>query len=1530
MEAEANSGSSDDSLVSLTAGDVLIRSTSFHMKPTSVPSRSAGGKPAAPIRERIRISVKKLREVPPPCHPEDSGLMDEEYIPRALPANRSVSQKPTAATPRTTTEGAVCTHASRSSEQLPSGEKEECSSEASVPLPLQAIGDGNKQKATDIFISQYDAGQKEAVRAVFKQRIQNVPVFKEVKVQLLDNACQDQKDRAKSAHGEMDTATTIAAATAAAIASAAPLLKVQSDLEAKVNSVSEFLNKLQETDRQLQRVAEQQAASKAQPLEGPPSRHRVDEVEKQMAVFMEQRLQHLETLQQQQMNIQTHLINSALNSGGFQAGNVPPSQTAAAPAVNAGRPLGNPISPRQRDLFSTNPWNAQASSQQFGNRAGRRQKSPLKTPAPRRYAPVPVSKDAKISHKMAKREQPVGQKENVLRSPDKEAPGGGRFLEQILNAQESPFGQSEPSWKEPPADSKMPWPLGRERSVAPQAKPFPVLTNPAQDFNPIERTAKKADDVLRDLGQLRREMQGILQPKEPVPPSLPEAQPLPKPSILQTATAPKSIVRDAERILRVVRKNKKVLEENLEAIVRARDGTALHLFIDALTANRDVLEEIRVRKTVDEWIKTLSLEIQDEMARKAREEGRPDEELRRTQQTVRPVKASRETKPEPRHPQGNAAKRTLPAARPALKPARNVIPKMSTVVQNEGYLAQIYGRPIYQGRRSTLKKSPYLRMNSPPPKPKPPRPKLIESVRGTRVRSARTQTGPCVPSKAASPKKPRPHSAPCREHQYLFSPTREAPDASGPLEGHLIPMAVPLGQKQSSSILPEPSGIIIGKFHPVTVTTSIPPAPPKPQPSVQKPNIAVVEMKSEKRDPPKLSVQVLPNVDIDSVSSGSPSGSQDPSTPVPTRAAKKGTPEDSGHQEEEEGLQLPGTDFVDVPDVTQEEGDSDDGEIPEFLEPVLELNRRGETRSLQYNGPPFPPVASAPQTSADVLDEIIERRETLENKLVSWVEQEVMARVIGGMYPAQKVAIPDVSSSESEESRAASSDIVEAAGPAGLQLFVSAGVPVDSEAIRHLVNEALAETVAVMLGDREGQKPASAAGAPSHLTLLPSKDPVLATPLATPQATPPPSPPPPLREPSPVRTPEPSPPTTEMGDEVDRWQLTAATEPKAAAISPVRTPAVTPAATPPGVATPSPPVSERIPSREATEGRQPPNAWGDAELPLEEEKPSPQSEEGGYDPRAVIMSVAKDEEPENLVLPPSPQPTQPPDPLLQEPPIPSSPARTPSSGSSTEESSLTVTETETVDRPISEGEVLFSYGQMVAMKALAGEALSLPNLSDSLASTLHDAHEMDYDPPSEGQVVLRPRKGYHRDPVPSLFSKLPQVPLASQEDVCHSEDTDYSAGELSEGQRPRLTKAVESILRGHPVDVDRSSEQRLRQAPLPGHFNRAAGEAPGDTDATRGPMSVAELERPASSTAQEADSRRTSQPEEASQVTYTSLFRSPVLKRLCLRFQTDADRTHVEPDSYLTSLLAERYWSYSVCTVQTRCTLTDIRAGTGF
>lgn len=60
----------------------------------------------------------------------------------------------------------------------------------------------------------------------------------------------------------------------------------------------------------------------------------------------------------------------------------------------------------------------------------------------------------------------------------------------------------------------------------------------------------------------------------------------PQNSIKLHTTSTRSILKEAEKILRGVQNSKKVLEENLEAIIRAKDGTAMYSFISALSSNR--------------------------------------------------------------------------------------------------------------------------------------------------------------------------------------------------------------------------------------------------------------------------------------------------------------------------------------------------------------------------------------------------------------------------------------------------------------------------------------------------------------------------------------------------------------------------------------------------------------------------------------------------------------------------------------------------------------------------------------------------------------------------------------------------------------------------------------------------------------------------------------------------------------------------------------------------------------------------------
>ncbi|XP_027957204.1 protein TALPID3 isoform X2 [Eumetopias jubatus] len=1400
-------------------------------------------------KKTVKIPARRLREVVSPNQGDNLALLKDELpcVSPALSANKRLPVR-TEASLNGTLRGSSDLTSARNYQQPPlensTGSECDFSKDVAVQgLPLEKLEESNKQKANDIFISRYTMGQKDALRAVLKQKAQNMPVFKEVKVQLLEDVGPEKDaatQEARISPSGVDSATTVAAATAAAIATAAPLIKVQSDLEAKVNSVTELLNKLQEADKQLQRVTEQQTS-----IQNKHEKLHCHDHEKQMNVFMEQHIRHLEKLQQQQIDFQTHFISAALKTSSFQPVVTPPSRVME---KYSGKPdfsnLGS-SDPSSQNTFASK----QAPSGEVEDMGFDKQKSPLETPAPRRFAPIPVSKDDKIS----KRENPKEEKENMEMS---DHIGNVRLLEQILNNHDSLTRKSESSDKTLLTRSKIEWnPEKRER--------FPS----GEELGAAKLTVQRSDDFLHDPGQKRKETNGILQPKESL--IMSRLADLPQNSIkLQTANK-RSILKDAEKILRGVQNNKKVLEENLEAIIRAKDGAAMYSFINALSTNREMSEKIRIRKTVDEWIKTISAEIQDELSRKDYKQKRFDQKNQRTKKTQnmsKDIKTNVQDKTvnnsviQRKHSQKqkeegfrNPPMRSMPASN-LQKERKEGFLKATTVVQDEDFMLQIYGKPIYQGHRSTLKKGPYLRFNSPSPKSKPQRPKLIERVKGTKVKSIRTQTDfyATKPVKMDSkPQHPVTAVLPPGDQQYLFSPSREMPTVSDTLEGHLIPMAILLGQTQSNSDFMPPPGVIVNKPHPVTVTTSIPPSSRKTETGIKKPNIAIIEMKSEKKDPPQLTVQVLPNVDIDSISNGS--ADVDLSVPSPKEACHPlktliQTPELMKVDEEE--VKFPGMNFDEVIDIIQEEEKRD--EIPEYSEPVLEFNRSVKVISTKYNGPPFPPVASTFQPTTDVLDKVIQRKETLENSLIQWVEQEIMSRIISGLFPIQQQAIPNVSASVSETSEPLTSDIVEGTSNGALQLFVDAGIPVNSDMISHFVNEALAETIAVMLGDREAKKQGPVATSVSgdvsaSNTYLLAR---ICTPVATPQPTPPHSPSSPPKELVLVKTPYSSPCNSDRDLAILAKEILAEKGNDTPAITLVNTPAVTPTTTPPPAPAFSPTLSEISIDKLKLSDPELPKPWSDGDLPLEEENPNSLQEE--LHPRAIVMSVAKDEEPESVDFPTQPAPPEPPVPFTLLPPGTKAPSPTqmPGSDSSTTEStlSITVTETETLDRPISEGEILFNCGQRVAPKILGDEGLYLMNLNDSLSSTLHDALEMEDDPPSEGQVIRMPHKKIHADAILSLLAKQNQDFLVSQQAVYHSEDLENSAGELSEGQRPRLTAAVENMLLGHSVSMQlpatnaESLDQKCAPKPLSQQFDTVTGDGYEDSCASHGPRSLGELE----------------------------------------------------------------------------------------
>ncbi|KAM8921275.1 protein TALPID3 [Pelodytes ibericus] len=1497
----------------------------------------------------VHISLKRLREVPAPLSDFAFKKQDAAYIPPALPAKKypavklmdTMADAPIAKTQRD-----------------PSPPKVVLAKYSKDRSSVKTKQESSTWKSKDIQISQFSSGQKETLLTALNKRAQSVPITKEVKVKLIEDAAASrQAPDTKQSHREIDCAT-IAAATAAAIAAAAPAFKAQNDMEAQVSSVSQLLSKLHEADRQLQRLTEQQSKIQSQSPERRYYHERVSELESQLTKLTEQRLQHLEKLQQQQIEMQSHFISSTMKDCSHQHKLAPPCDYVPTVAPRQ-LPLHQPVTamlPKTSDkvkvyqtvalhllmaygspntLLPSSAMELAAETKgPISNGTDQSGKSPLETPAPRRFAPVPISKDVQAPQKT------FLEKENMEASC---SPGQVNLLQQILNDdQSSSFcrpanrEQTPANYRHPGNDSGVVGVKGLDPGQEGPSNPKAFMVDHRYDQStrskafsassdnsmvgvfalrhewirsntrlmpsgaslpgmnptclivltpdPITSTrhvsgnayhssnsaVQKANEVLHDLGTLKREMNSMMQPlTNPSTTYFPTVQEKTQPILLRAVNPPKSLFEDAERILREVQNNKKVLEDNLEAIVRAKDGVAMYSLVNALTTNSDGAERIRIQKAVDSRITEIRSEIQDELTRKDSRKTMLDHRVQESTQR-RKVGSINEMKTVAgrniKGPGKSASKGTIPSAGASAKtqhkqseervtvqrwrkevfshtlPKKDERSKVSSehnesVLMDEDAINNIYGKPHYQGHRTTLKKSPYLRYNSPSPKSKPQRPKVLETVRGVKMKSAKVQTGTSESKTSLIKPKPNVLLAPKEyEPQYVFSPSGNGLHMATPLEGHLIPMAIPLGRTQSGGTAPMPSSVLITQPRPVTVNVSVPPSSPKPRSKTVKPNIAVIEMRTEKPDPPKLTVQVLPCVDIDSIASDSTDLSQRaqspeviPSPPIPAQPDIQLPTE---VESEEEIVAFPGTSFVQVSDILQ--GDEEESELAES---VLELNGWTETAPARYNGIPFPPPAPPPQTATDILDGIINRKETLENRLVTWVEQEIMAQIISEMNPVRAQAVPDISVSSTENSESGSSDIVEAAGGKGLQLFVDAGVPVDSSLVRKFVDEALAETLAIMLGERESR----------HAPVPPPSEPIFQVPVEiprvpTPEITPPVSPLPPAREPSTVKTPDLS-PQTSLAEAVSPHEHTE----DAVTRSPVGTPNITPVASPPRVATPTPPVSEAIEDQVYSPSLDLPNPWGSTELPLEEENPHSTKEVNFKD--AVVMTVAKEEEPESLISGASPVPVMSPVSVSPEPRCPS-PASSPSTAASTEGSSLTITltEAESSDHPISEGEILYSYGQVAAAKVFAEGGLVFTNLSQSLSSTLRDSHDMEYDPPSEGQVMHGNLRGAHRDPVLSLLANLNQNPVAPHAVLYHSEGSgeDNSLGEISEGRRPRLTTAAQQVLVGQSAFMRRPANEGQTQRERPSSprlCQGIAGLIHGDSEnISSGPMSIRDLD----------------------------------------------------------------------------------------
>ncbi|KAM9842569.1 protein TALPID3 [Aulostomus maculatus] len=725
-----------------------------------------------------------------------------------------------------------------------------------------------------------------------------------------------------------------------------------------------------------------------------------------------------------------------------------------------------------------------------------------------------------------------------------------------------------------------------------------------------------------------------------------------------------SMLEDASQALHQVRRQKKVLEENLESLLRAKTGELLHCQLETLAANRDSTDQVQIKKTVDAWIETLTKDIQTEMSLEETAHFRlADAAMRHPFSTFTtevlqqradgsrgithwgsgwPVNTLRGTGSKIVTGSGNRG----PSA--GHRPKQRAEPDIG--VQQMGkklYLNQLYSGAPHNRMRRTLKKTPYLRFNSSYSLLcRKPCPCVVESVRAVKVKSFKSQTT-LDPPLSLSPGL----AQSLNNFSYTCMTSGNPSDHTlSPAESYPIHMAIPLCHPKMDSF----SSRHVFNEHKLEVTS----------PLMAPPTISVTVVKDAVLEPPSHTEKL------------------DAGGPPPPKSVSIDIPERKSEEEEDEEIIIPGNDFLSNTQVVQEEG-SVRGEEG------VELNGGLSPPSVFYQGPVFPPQghsALLAQRGSSILH-LHERRDTLENQLVEWVEQQLVSRMISERYCPPSPDPTQINPTDQSELEGVS-----------VTSDIDSNVSVDSQLIRQLVNEVMKETVTQMLGQRNTPDPGTGVkpvihGLPEHEEEVPLGP----TPVLTPSE----SPAPPVRESTSLETPPSSEPINLLSENSPHHITAPGSE---IVVTPTTSQEPTPSAG-------SPPAVYQTLS---------PFIW-DAELPLDKERLQEHVE---THTQSLVMSTAV-EEPPLSSLPPRPVQSSPP-PLTAGPRLASSFSE--DSTSSTCSSAVTAG-TSGVLKPISEGELFTSADQLAAMT----EEQGFSSLSNSLLE-MQDMDFQDFDYPIEGQV----------------------------------------------------------------------------------------------------------------------------------------------------------------------------------------------------
>ncbi|XP_022791035.1 protein TALPID3-like [Stylophora pistillata] len=301
---------------------------------------------------------------------------------------------------------------------------------------------------------------------------------------------------------------------------------------------------------------------------------------------------------------------------------------------------------------------------------------------------------------------------------------------------------------------------------------------------------------------------------------------------------------DAEHLLQDVQYRRQNLDNNLQSLIRRREEHDLYNFVDSIpSSNGEVDEMLRIRREVDDKIKEMNSAVQREIdleGKGALEQKQHSVSLKKQNSQPQKAISSGTKRVEPRViarstvtgnksggkstgkenlPQKTAVRRgkSTKSQVPSRQPAR------VTPAQKEVYLSSVYGRQPHYPQRTTSK-APYLHYQS------PVNPKTAAVMAGIMAGDSKLPGKPAVQDltsflgqELTEPNGPKADARkpvhgsdgkPFKQKedmQYFFHPRVDLSQVGEgmsrvgvPLEGQLVPMAIPLGRPKTNPALRPP------------------------------------------------------------------------------------------------------------------------------------------------------------------------------------------------------------------------------------------------------------------------------------------------------------------------------------------------------------------------------------------------------------------------------------------------------------------------------------------------------------------------------------------------------------------------------------------------------------------------------------------------------------------------------------------------------------------------------------------------------